>query len=115
MGALRVLYWFVTGAVLGMGLVELPGLGLILFPIGVVLLVIGLIALRGREGLAGIVGFGALPTALFVNAIVISPSSLSQPFYLGGLIIFGAITLIGLVAFFVVPRAKSHGPRPGTT
>jgi hypothetical protein len=134
MNALRLGYWLITGAVLGLGLVEIAGLGLVLFPIGVVLLVIGLVALRGREALAGIVGFGALPTAAFVYAIATfaqpcvglagpyRPYPVAScnahvpipPFYYGGAIVFGVITLVGVVVLVAVARVSRRGPRTGT-
>ena len=116
MRAWRLVYWLITGALLGLGLVELPGLGLILFPVGLVLLIIGLFALRGREVVAGVVGFGALPAAAFVNAIVSAALPLEvAPFYYGGAIVFGAITVAGLVALVLVWRAKRGGSGPATT
>lgn len=116
MRAWRLVYWLITGALLGLGLVELPGEGLILFPIGVVLLIIGLFVVRGRELVAGVVGFGALPEAAFVNAIVASPPPPdAAAFYYGGAIVFGAITVAGLVALVLVWRAKRGGSGPATT
>lgn len=134
MNALGLAYWFVTGAVLGLGLVEFAGLGLVLFPVGVILLVIGLAALRGREALAGIVGFGALPTAAFVYAIATfaQPCTLAlgpwRPygaapchgnitvphFYSYGAVVFGVITLVGLVMLIAAARASRRGSRTGT-
>jgi hypothetical protein len=112
MRAWRLVYWFITGALLGLGLVELPGLGLILFPVGLVGLVVGLVALRGREVVAGMVGFGALPEAAFVNALV---TAVSTPFYIGGTLVFGVITVIGLVALVVVWRANRRTTGPAET
>ncbi|MGZ3637779.1 MAG: hypothetical protein ACXVCX_08070, partial [Ktedonobacterales bacterium] len=75
MRAWRLVYWFITGALLGLGLAQFAGLslGVILFPIGLILLIIGLFTLRGRELVAGVVGFGALPTLLLVYVIVSFP------------------------------------------
>ena len=55
MHAWRLVYWLITGALLGLGLAQWLGvsLGVILLPIGLVLLIIGLFALRGRELVAG--------------------------------------------------------------
>jgi hypothetical protein len=116
MRAWRVLYWLVTGALLGLGLVELPGLGLILFPVGLALLIIGLFAVRGREVVAGVIGFGALPAAAFLHAIItVTLPPDAAVFYYGGAIIFGAITVAGLVALVLAWRAKGHGSGPATT
>lgn len=131
MNFLRLVYWLVTGALLGLGVVEFAGLGLILLPIGLVLLIIGLVALRGREVVAGIVGFGALPTAAFAYAITpfyqpCAPSreiwrlgalppcgALIRPpeFYIYGLIVFSAITVVGVIALIVVARTAGRGSR----
>jgi hypothetical protein len=108
MRAWRLVYWAFTGALLGLGLVELPGLGLILFPVGVALLGIGLAALRGQEMVAGIFGFGALPEAAFLNAILIlGVSGTGSRAYYWGAILFGAITLAGLVVLAVAWRAQA--------
>jgi hypothetical protein len=116
MHAWRLVYWLVTGALLGLGLVELPGEGLILFPVGLVLLIIGLFALRGREVVAGVVGFGALPEAAFVNAFVtVQNFQFPTPFYAVGTLVFGVITVVGLVALVLVWRAKQGGSGPATT
>ena len=90
--------------------------GSLLFPVGLVLLVIGLFTLRGRELVAGVVGFGALPEAAFLSVIVtvkIPPDA--APFYVGGALVFGAITVVGLVALVLVWRAKRGGSGPATT
>jgi hypothetical protein len=112
MRAWRVVYWFVTGAFLGLGLVSITGEGLILFPIGVILLLVGLFRLRGREAVAGVLGFGVLPEAAFVNALV---TGFSTPFYYWGAVIFGVITLIGLVALVVVWRTQRRGAGPAAS
>lgn len=112
----RLAYWLITGALLGLGLVELPGEGLILFPVGLILLVIGLVALRGRELVAGVVGFGALPEAVFVNAFVtVQNFQFPTPFYAVGTLVFGVITVVGLVALVVVWRANRRASGPAET
>ncbi len=116
MRAWRLVYWLITGALLGLGLVSITGEGLILFPVGLVLLVIGLVALRGRELVAGVVGFGALPEAAFVSVIVtVKLPSDARPFYYGGALVFGVITVVGLVALVLVWSAKRGGSGPATT
>jgi membrane-bound ClpP family serine protease len=115
MRAWRMVYWLVTGALLGLGLVELPNEGLILFPVGLILLIIGLFALRGREVVAGVVGFGALPTAAFVNGSgAAAPPPDAAPFYYGSTIVFGAITVVGLVALVLLWRTKRSGTGSAT-
>ena len=76
-------------------------------PIGLILLIIGLFALRGRELVVGVVGFGALPTLLFVYAIVSFPPPPDVVLFIyEGALVYGAITVAGLVALALVWRAK---------
>ncbi len=117
MRAWRLVYWLITGVLLGLGVAQFAGLslGVILLPIGLVLLIIGLFALRGREL---VVGFGALPVLLFVHVIVSfppPPNTAEFSYIYGGAIISGAITLVGLVALGLVWRAKRGGSGPATT
>ncbi|HKS69919.1 MAG TPA: hypothetical protein VJQ45_05845 [Ktedonobacterales bacterium] len=130
----RLAYWLITGALLGFGLLELPGLGLIVFPAGIVLLGLGLLFLRRREMVAAVIGFGALPLAALINAIASwAPPCASAmrglfpmqplvplppcrgtvpvpPFYVSGLIVSGAISVAGIVATAVVWRVSNrHG------
>ena len=108
MRAWRLVYWFITGALLGLGFSQWLGdsLGVFLLPIGLLLLIIGLFALRGPEMVAGVVGFGALPTLLFVYVIVSFPPPDVVSFIYEGALVYGAITVAGLVALVLVWRAK---------
>jgi hypothetical protein len=118
MRAWRLVYWLIAGALLGLGLTQFAGLslGVILLPIGLVLLIIGLFAARGRELVAGVVGFGAFPTLLFVYVIVSFPPPPDvAPFNYGGAILSSAITVAGLVALVVVWRAKRGDSGLATT
>ena len=58
----RMVYWFVTGACLGLGLDiwALPTL----FLAGVILVLVGVVALRGREAVAVFLGLGVASAAL---------------------------------------------------
>ena len=63
-------------------------------------------------------GFGALPTLLFVYVIVSFPPPPNDAvfYYIyGGAIIFGAITVAGLVALGLVWRATRGGSGLATT
>jgi hypothetical protein len=113
MGLVRLVYWLVTGAVLGLGVVTYTGLGRILLPVGVLLLVIGLFFMRGHEARASVFGFGALPETAFINALLngAPTTGATGQFYVGGAILFGAITLLGLVVLF----AGRRGAHPATT
>jgi hypothetical protein len=122
MRAGHLVYWFITGALLGLGLVEGPFLGLILFPVGLVLVVIGQGAVRGRERAAGVVGFGAVPAAACVSVFVIPQVPFVPPFALLGTrvfgvitLVFGVITLVGVVALVVVWRTPRRMAGPAKT
>ncbi len=117
MHAWRLVYWFITGALLGLGLSQWLGVSLGVFglPIGLVLLIIGLFAMRGPELVAGVVGFGALPTLLFVYAIVSFPPPDVVSFIYVGALVYGAITVAGLVALGLVWRATRGGSGLATT
>src|SRR5258708_22364014 len=102
MHAWRLVYWLITGALLGLGLAQWLGVSVGVFGlrIGLVLLIIGLFALRGPEMVAGVVGFGALPTLLFVYVIVSFPPPPNDVVFYsvyGGALIYGVITVAGLV------------------
>jgi hypothetical protein len=115
----HLVYWFITGALLGLSLVENPFLGVILFPVGLVLLVIGQGAVRGRERVAAVLGFGALSAVAFVSVFVFPHFPFVTPFaLLGGHVFgvvtlaFGVVTLVGVVALVVVWRTprRTTGP-----
>ncbi len=118
MRAWRFVYWFITGALLGLGLTQFAGMsvGVIALPIGVVLLIIGLIAARGRELVAGVMGLGALPTLLFVYVLVSfpPPPDVAPVIYVGA-ILSSAITVVGLVALALVRGARKGASDPATT
>jgi hypothetical protein len=116
MRAWRLVYWFITGALLGVGLVDITGLGFVLFPVGLVLLVIGLLAVRGREQVAGVLGFGAVPEALFVKVIVtVQHFQFATPFYLFGTLVFGVMTVAGVVALVREWRTPGRTTGPAET
>jgi hypothetical protein len=122
MRAWRVVYWSVTGAILGLGLVSLPGLslifpglGLILVPIGVILLLIGLIRVRGLEGATTFARISISWAVDFVVAIVTYPRRMDpivQFYYYGGIVIFGIYGLISTVIPVVAWRARRRGAGP---
>lgn len=118
MRAGHLVYWLVTGALLGLGVTQFAGLslGVILLPLGLILLLIGLVAARGRELVAGLVSLGAFPTSLFIYVIVSFPPPPDvAPFIYGGAILSSAITVAGLVALVLVWRASRGESGPATT
>lgn len=112
LATVRALYWFVTGGLLGVGVLEFPGIGLILLPIGLMLLAFGLFTLRSREALVGILGFGAVPAELLLQSILTTniPPHV-QMFYFGSTIISVAITVVGLVALALAWRPRRADSR----
>jgi hypothetical protein len=97
---LRALYWFAAGALLGVGLLAILSIGVFLLLAGLILVVIGAIRLGARGLWAGLVGFGLLPALILQvdlsGSVPVDPASTAQTYQLLA-IIFGAITLLGLI------------------
>jgi hypothetical protein len=62
----RLLYWFIAGAFLGIGLGGIASIGLPFLLVSVPMLIYGLSWLGGRDFWAALIGFGALPVLLIV-------------------------------------------------
>jgi hypothetical protein len=110
---LAILYWLITGALLGIGLISILSIGLPLLLTGLILLIAGLIRLRVRNLWALLVGFGGLPAlVLILDIITAPPRCTGQPLMVppgGGsascgfiptsyyvfAVVFGLITLAG--------------------
>ncbi len=113
---LRWLYWFVTGGLMGFGLIGLLSIGLPFLFVGAAMLLGGLYWL-GKSGFwAALIGFGLLPLFFLVSAFVMAPPACpTQPFtppsgttsfscgsvhipasYYVLVIVFAAITLTGV-------------------
>lgn len=69
----RVLYWLVTGAFLGFGLIAILSIGVVFLLVGLILLVVGAIRLGGRGLWAAAVGFGVVPAAILIWDVVSAP------------------------------------------
>lgn len=97
---LRVLYWFLAGALLGVGVIAILSIGVFLLVAGLTLVVIGAIRLGRREVWAGVVGFGLVPAMILQGDLSgsasIEPASTAQMYQLLA-VISGAITLLGLI------------------
>jgi hypothetical protein len=106
--AAHVVYWFITRALVSLGMMELLGLELILFPVGLVLLAIGLRALRGREVHVGILGFAAAREAVYVSAFVVRHFQFPTPFALWDTVAWGVIIIFWVVALLVRWRAPQR-------
>lgn len=106
----KILYWFVTGACFGLGLVDFWALGT-LFLAGMLLLVVGGVALRGREAVAVVLGLGVGSAAILALLTLTNfqGGPPVAPVVYGGLVISILSTVTGLVALIVVWRRPQHG------
>jgi hypothetical protein len=80
----RMVYWFVTGACLGLGL-DTWALG-IFFVAGMILVLVGVFAQRGREAAAVVLGLGVGSAALLA---LVTDTNFQDP-----LLKIGKITLL---------------------
>ena len=69
----RILYWVVAGALLGFGLIGILSIGILILPVGLLLLALGAARFGGRGLWAAIVGFGAAPAALLLWDVMFQP------------------------------------------
>ena len=107
----RMVYWFVTGACFGLGL-DIYVLGTLCLA-GMILLLVGGLALRGREVVAAVLGLG-VGFAAVLPLLAYTPfqgGAPSVPVVYMGLVI-STLILVGLVALIVVWRAPQRGAGP---
>jgi hypothetical protein len=113
-------YWFMTGALIGFGSIAILSIGFPFIVLGIVLVTVGLIRVRGQEWWAALVGFGGVPALILVWDVTSKPWACMSTFGGGSLpginyytcvdtpvgpltsyhimaIGFGAIALLGLV------------------
>ncbi len=69
----RVLYWLLTGALIGFGVVSLPSIGMFVLLLGLILVGFGAFRVGGAGLWAALVGFGALPAAILVWDVTSAP------------------------------------------
>lgn len=69
----RILYWLVTGAFLGFGVIAILSIGVPFLLAGAIMLAIGTIRLGGRGLWAALVGFGVAPAAILIWDVVSAP------------------------------------------
>src|SRR5690349_14979949 len=69
----RILYWLLTGALIGVGFLAILSIGLPLLVLGMILLIVGALRFGGKEALAALVGFGAAPAAILIWDIISGP------------------------------------------
>ncbi|MEO7001575.1 MAG: hypothetical protein ABI068_07215 [Ktedonobacterales bacterium] len=89
MSTLRILYWLLVGALFGVGFIAILSIGIFLLAAGLVLLIIGVIRLRGREWWAALVGFGAFPALILLWDVTSAPWACDAA---GGVVQSGAST-----------------------
>ncbi|HEX8032838.1 MAG TPA: hypothetical protein VF510_03280 [Ktedonobacterales bacterium] len=113
-------YWFMTGALIGFGGIAILSIGFPFIVLGIVLVTVGLIRVRGQEWWAALVGFGGVPALILVWDVTSKPWNCMSAFGGGSLpgvnyytcvdtpvgpltsyhimaIGFGAIALLGLL------------------
>ncbi len=112
----RIAYWFLTGGLVGFGLVGLLSIGLPFLIVGLGLLIIGFLSV-GKQGFwAALISFGGVPIILLIRVMFTSlPACPSQQFtpppgstsfscgsvtiptsYYVLTAVFGAIVLVGI-------------------
>jgi hypothetical protein len=119
MAVWRIVYWLLTGALIGFGLIAILSIGALFLALGMILIVVGAIRIGARGIWAALLGFGALPAGILIWDVVSAPwacqgpgnSSLPNVNYFSCVdtpsgplttyhimaLIFGLIALLGLV------------------
>lgn len=72
-------YWLITGALIGFGIIGILSIGFPFIILGIVLLVVGLIRMRGKEGWAALVGLGSVPALILVWDVTSAPWACASP------------------------------------
>jgi hypothetical protein len=70
---LRVLYWLLTGALIGVGCIAILSIGSLLLLLGLILIAIGAWRVGPRGTWAALVGFGALPAGILIWDVTSMP------------------------------------------
>ena len=69
----RVINWLLAGALLGLGVISILSIGLLLLPVGLILLAFGAFRFGISRSWAVIVGFGAAPALLLLWDVTTRP------------------------------------------
>src|SRR5689334_1856078 len=69
----RIVYWLLTGALIGVGMIAILSIGSLFLLLGVILLVVGALRVGPRGIWAAIVGFGALPAGILIWDVTSMP------------------------------------------
>lgn len=69
----RAVYWLVTGAIIGFGIIAILSIGLPFLILGLLLTAFGAVRLGIREIWAAVVGLGGLPVAILLWDVATAP------------------------------------------
>jgi hypothetical protein len=75
----RVLYWLLTGALIGFGVIAILSIGFPFLLLGLILIAVGANRLGGAGLWALLVGFGGLPAAILMWDITSAPWACASP------------------------------------
>jgi hypothetical protein len=95
----KVIYWLLTGCLIGMGAISIFSIGAPLLLLGIVLALYGLKRMGPKGFWLTLVGMGAIPT-LFILYLQFStdrPGPANPNAYLYAILLFAAITLAGIL------------------
>jgi hypothetical protein len=79
MAVWRIVYWLLTGALIGFGLIAILSIGALFLALGMILAVIGALRVDARGIWAALVGFGALPAGILIWDVVSAPWACQGP------------------------------------
>lgn len=75
----RILYWLLTGACLGFGVIAILCIGIFFLAAGLILLVFGAIRFQGKGLWAALVGFGGAPALILIWDVTSGPWGCMAP------------------------------------
>lgn len=75
----RALYWLLTGALIGFGVIAILSIGFPFLLLGLILVIFGAIRLGGSGLWAALVGFGGLPALILVWDLTSAPWACASP------------------------------------
>ena len=110
----RVVYWLLTGALLGFGFIAILSIGSLFVLLGVLLVVLGALRVGPRGIWAALVGFGAAPAGILIWDMVSAPWACQGPgisslpnvnYFVCVDTPFGIFTAYHVMAFFFGPIA----------
>lgn len=107
---LRAIYWAITGALIGVGVIAILSIGIFLLAASVPLIIIGVVRGWRHQLWAGLVGLGVAPMLILLadlqDRASIQPASTADT-YQAMAVVFGAIAVVGLLAGIAVEAARA--------